>query len=101
MDKLASLQIFRRIAELRSFTAVAKERGISPAMVSKSIRQLERALSVQLLARSTRAVNVTEAGERYLHSVSPLLDELSAAERTLHQSIVQPRGELRVSAPID
>lgn len=101
MDKLTSLQIFRRVAENRSFTAAAKQLGLSAAMVSKSVQQLEHALGARLLARSTRAVNMTEAGERYLQSISPLLDELTLAEHQLHQNVLQPRGELRLSAPVD
>ena len=101
MDKLTSLQIFRRVAETRSFTAAAKQLGLSAAMVSKSVQQLEQALGARLLARSTRAVNMTEAGEHYLQSISPLLDELALAEHQLHQSVLQPRGELRLSAPVD
>lgn len=101
MDKLTSLQIFRRVAEVRSFTAAALELGISPAMASKSVQQLEQALGARLLARSTRAVAITEAGERYLQAVAPLLDELILADQQLHQDVLQPRGELRLSAPVD
>jgi LysR family transcriptional regulator, regulator for bpeEF and oprC len=101
MDKLTNLQIFRRVAETRSFTAAAKELGVSPAMVSKSVQQLEQTLGARLLARSTRAVNMTEAGERYLQSIAPLLDELVVADQQLRQHVQQPRGELRLSAPID
>lgn len=101
MDKLAGLQIFRRVAEARSFSAAAQALGVSPAMVSKSIRQLEQQLGARLLTRSTRAVSVTEAGERYLQLVAPLLDELLAAEQQLQQNALQPRGELRIAAPID
>jgi DNA-binding transcriptional LysR family regulator len=101
MDKLSGLQIFRRVAETRSFSAAAKVLGISPAMVSKSIRQLEEQVGVRLLARSTRAVSVTEAGARYLQTIAPLLDELIVAEQQLRQNVLQPRGELRLSAPVD
>jgi DNA-binding transcriptional LysR family regulator len=101
MDKLASLQIFRRVAEARSFTAAAQALGVSPAMISKSIQQLEQQLGARLLVRSTRAVSVTEAGERYLQLVAPLLDELLLADQQLQQSVLQPRGELRISAPVD
>lgn len=101
MDKLASLQLFRCVAEARSFTVAAQALGISPAMASKSIAQLEAAVGARLLARSTRAVNLTEAGERYLRTIAPLLDELVQAEQELQQDRAQPRGELRLSAPID
>lgn len=101
MDKLASLQMFRRVAESRSFTIAAQALGISPAMASKSIAQLEAAVGARLLARSTRAVNLTEAGERYLRAIAPLLDELAQAEQALQQEGAQPRGELRISAPVE
>lgn len=101
MDKLDSLRMFRRVAETRSFTAAAQALGVSPAMASKSIAQLEAALGARLLARSTRAVGLTEAGERYLSTIVPLLDELAQAEHELQQDSAQPRGELRLSAPAD
>jgi DNA-binding transcriptional LysR family regulator len=101
MDKLDSLRMFRRVAETRSFTAAAQALGVSPAMASKSIAQLEAAVGVRLLARSTRAVGLTESGERYLAAIAPLLDELAQAEHELQQDNAQPRGELRLSAPTD
>lgn len=101
MDKLASLETFRRVAQARSFTVAAQALGISPAMASKAIAQLEAAVGARLLIRSTRAVGLTEAGERYLRAIAPLLDELTLAERQLQADIEQPRGELRLSAPID
>jgi DNA-binding transcriptional LysR family regulator len=101
MDKLASLEMFRRVAQARSFTVAAQALGISPAMASKAIAQLEAAVGARLLARSTRAVSLTEAGEQYLRTIAPLLDELLLAERQLQADIAQPRGELRLSAPID
>lgn len=101
MDKLNSLQIFRRVAETRSFTGAAKVLGVSPAMVSKAVRQLEERVGARLLARSTRAVSVTEAGERYLNAIAPLLDELELAEQQLHLNAELPRGELRCSVPVD
>lgn len=101
MDKLASLEMFRRVAQARSFTVAAQAFGISPAMASKAIAQLEAAVGARLLVRSTRAVSLTEAGERYLRTIAPLLDELTVAEQQLQDDIGQPRGELRLSAPID
>lgn len=101
MDKLAGLEIFRRVAQARSFTSAAQALGISGAMASKTVAQLEASVGARLLVRSTRAVTLTEAGERYLQAIAPLLDELVLAERQLQADIAQPRGELRVSAPID
>jgi len=70
-------------------------------MVSKSIQQLEQSLGALLFVRSTRTVTTTEVGEKYLRSVVPLLDELALAEQQLQQSVAQPRGELRLTAPVD
>ena len=101
MDKLSTLRFFRQVAEVRSFTQAARQLGVSPAMVSKSIQQLERSLGALLFVRSSRTVTTTEVGERYLQSVGALLDELALAEQQLHQSVAQPRGELRLTAPVD
>lgn len=98
MDKLAALRLFRRVAEEGGFSAAARSLGVSTALVSKTVRQLEDALGTRLLVRSTRAVQLTEAGARYLHSIAPLLDELTLADQSLRH---RPVGELRVSAPVD
>lgn len=79
-DRLHSLMIFRRTARLGSFSRAARELGVSQASVSRTIAELERALGVTLLARTTRAVSLTERGAEYLARIDPILDALSEAD---------------------
>lgn len=82
------LLAFVTVARERSFTRAAAKLGVSPSAVSHAIRGLETRLGVRLLARTTRSVSVTEAGDRVLGSVGSRLDEIEAepppAFRRLH-----------------
>src|SRR5690606_26806136 len=70
-DYLAGLTAFAAVAEKKSFTAAAAQLGISSSAVSHAVRDLEARLGLRLLNRSTRSVNLTEAGERYFARVMP------------------------------
>jgi DNA-binding transcriptional LysR family regulator len=70
---LPQLQVFLAVARHRSFTGAARELGISPSAVSQSVRQLEAALRVVLLTRTTRSVSTTDAGKRLVESAGPAL----------------------------
>ena len=74
---LTSLGTFLAVAEERSFTRAAKRRGVSPSAVSHSMRALEEEVGVRLLARTTRSVALTEAGERLLSRLRPALMEVA------------------------
>ncbi len=81
---LNDLAAFVAVAEARSFTRAAKQLGISQSALSHAMRGLEESLGVRLLARTTRSVSPTAAGERLLASVGPRLaeieDEIAALE---------------------
>jgi DNA-binding transcriptional LysR family regulator len=79
---LGSLATFLVIAEERSFTRAAKRQGVSPSAVSHAMRALEEEVGVRLLARTTRSVALTEAGERLRACLKPALTEI---EETLDQ----------------
>ena len=66
MDRIDSVAAFIEVAEHRSFAAAARRLGRSPTAVTRMIGALEARLGVRLLNRTTRAVNVTEAGQRFL-----------------------------------
>src|SRR6266480_3955171 len=66
-----SLAAFAVVAEERSFTRAAARLGVSPSALSHTMRRLEERLRIQLLARSTRSVSTTEAGERLLARLGP------------------------------
>lgn len=99
MDRLTSMAVFVKCVEAGSLTAAARAFGLSHAMVSKHVRALEQALGVRLLDMTTRRLNLTEAGRRYLVRCVQILGEVedAALEASQYQSV--PRGLLRVTAP--
>lgn len=101
MDKLNNMQVFCRIVELGSFTAVAKEMDLSAMMISKYIAQLEESLGVALLNRTTRKISLTEAGEVYYNRSKQLLDDFSELDESTSQLGRNVKGTLRISASID
>jgi DNA-binding transcriptional LysR family regulator len=93
------LQAFIAVAKARSFTRAAGELGVSRAAVSQAIRQLEQQLSVVLVARTTRSVSLTDAGNRLLAGVVPAFAQTAA---TLTEVAARPGevvGKLRLSVP--
>lgn len=100
MDKLTALRVFRRVAELASFSATARDLRLSNAAVSKNVRELEEELGAPLLQRTTRRVHLTAAGEQYYARVVAVLDELASADQAAAEESNAPRGRLRVAAPM-
>ncbi|MET0923189.1 MAG: LysR substrate-binding domain-containing protein [Xanthobacteraceae bacterium] len=100
MDRIGSVAVFVEVAERRSFAAAARRLGRSPTAVTRTIGELEARLGVRLLNRTTRAVGVTEAGERFLAGARRVLADLDEIERAAAGEGTAPRGELRVTAPI-
>ncbi|MDU6374866.1 MAG: LysR family transcriptional regulator, partial [Bradyrhizobium sp.] len=100
MDTLVSIRVFCQVAELKSFAAAADRLGLSPAMASKHVMQLEQRLSTRLLNRTSRRVGLTEAGQVYFDQVRPMLESLDEVEAVVSKATVIPRGTLKVSAPV-
>jgi DNA-binding transcriptional LysR family regulator len=100
MDMLTSLKIFRHVAESGSFTAAAARMSVSPAMASKHVAHLERELRARLLNRTSRHVSLTEAGAVYFEHCCDALDTLEGAAATLREGHEEPRGSLRITAPV-
>src|SRR3989442_9446548 len=93
-----SLAAFAVVAEERSFTRAAARLGVSPSALSHTMRRLEERLRIQLLARSTRSVSTTEAGERLLARLGPAIDEISDAVEDLGRLLDRPSGHVRITA---
>ncbi|MPS25731.1 LysR family transcriptional regulator [Pigmentiphaga sp.] len=100
MDTLVSMKVFRLVVEAGSFARAAGQLGISPAMASKHLAHLERSLGARLLNRTSRHVSPTEAGQVYFEQCCEALDLLDNAEATLQDSHAEPRGQLKVTAPV-
>ncbi|MEN9418105.1 MAG: hypothetical protein RI988_1725 [Pseudomonadota bacterium] len=98
MDKLSALQTFVQIVEAGSFTRAAERLGIPKARASQRLQDLESALGVRLLERTTRALRLTDDGRAYHARCARLLAELDEAEQALRGRHGQPRGHLRVEA---
>ncbi|MEY9381381.1 DNA-binding transcriptional LysR family regulator [Rhizobium leguminosarum] len=95
-----SLRLFCTVSELTSFTAAADRLGISPAMASKHVMQLENRLGTRLLNRTSRRVSLTETGWLYFYQAKQLLEGLDDVEAVIGNVTVAPRGILKLSAPV-
>jgi DNA-binding transcriptional LysR family regulator len=93
-----SLAAFAVVAEERSFTRAAARLGVSPSALSHTLRRLEERLRIRLLARSTRSVSTTEAGERLLARAGPALVEIAQAVEDLGRLLERPSGHVRITA---
>jgi DNA-binding transcriptional LysR family regulator len=95
--EFGELSAFMAVAEQRNFTRAAKQLGISPATLSETIRHLEERLAVRLLNRTTRSVAPTEAGEKLLTRLRPVIDDYEAAIDSLSEFRDKPAGLLRLT----
>ncbi len=101
MDQIAAMRTFIKVVECQSFTKAANQLGISVAMASKLMQQLEESLATRLLSRTTRQVNPTEAGQFYYQRSLALLAELEETHSQLTHHNQQPNGTLKLSVPMD
>src|ERR1700712_4282279 len=99
--KVNDLQAFLAVAREQSFTRAAARLGITPSALSHSMRTLEERLGVRLLARTTRNVAPTEAGERLMRAIAPLFDQITAEVEALQELRDRPRGTLRITCTDD
>jgi DNA-binding transcriptional LysR family regulator len=96
---LPDMAVFVRVVECGSFSAAAKELGVSASAVSRQIARLERALSVRLLERSTRSLRLSEAGQAALARCQNMLAAAQEAMQVSEQYISSPQGRVRLAAP--
>ncbi len=94
---LNALAVFQRVAECRSFTGAADQLGVTRSAVSQTISKLEQALGIALVLRTTRSVNLTDAGQALLASVRPALAELDTALEATQRRQAAVSGQLRLA----
>ena len=99
-DRLAAMAAFAKIVELNSFSAAARDLGLSKSVVSKLVACLEDEMGARLLNRTTRRLSLTEAGLAFYQGAQRALAEADAAEAAVTQLSTAPRGVLRVNAPM-
>lgn len=97
MDRFSLMNTFVRIAETGNISTVAREMGVSQPSVSKQLSALEIELGVRLLQRTTRRLNLTDAGATYYDSARRILDELADAEARVRQADAGLTGTLSVT----
>ncbi len=99
MDTLDGLRTVVAVVETGSFTAASDRLGLSKALVSKYVGEVEKQLGVRLFNRSTRRLALTEAGQNYYENALPLIDRFNALVDDVTGEQRSPRGLLRISAP--
>jgi DNA-binding transcriptional LysR family regulator len=100
MDKLESLRAFVKVVQHASLAAAARDMRLSRSAISKYIIDLEAELGVQLLVRTTRSASPTENGVAYYERVVAILADIEDADATVSRLQAEPRGILRVNAPM-
>ncbi|MFA7594775.1 MAG: LysR family transcriptional regulator [Novosphingobium sp.] len=98
-DQLEGLVMFIAVAEAKGFTPAAVRLGVTPSAMSQAIRNLEERLGHSLFSRTTRSVNLTEAGEQFYERVAPGIRDLVSASEELATLGNQPQGVLRLNLP--
>jgi DNA-binding transcriptional LysR family regulator len=100
LDRYTSLEVFAKVAATGSLSAAGRALGLSQTMVTKHVAALETRLGTKLFHRTTRRLSITEAGQRYLESIERILAELEAADSAVAADRFEPRGVLRLNAPV-
>ncbi len=104
MNDLAGMYdmaLFVEVARTGNFGRASQKLGLPAATLSRRIAAMERAYSVRLFDRTTRRVELTEPGRRYLERCGHLVDEARLAQEALREDATRARGHVRVSMPVD
>jgi len=98
---LNRLVVFVAVVEAGSLTSGASRLGLAKAMVSAHMQRQEAELGASLLVRTTRRLGLTEAGEAFYEAVRDVVRDAQEAVDAVGQSASEPRGALRITAPVD
>lgn len=99
MDRIQTMEVFARVAELGSFSRAAEQLNLPAATVTNAVQALEKHLGVRLLQRTTRKVTLTDEGITYLERCTQLLTEFEDVDALFQHEQLQPRGVVRVDLP--
>ncbi len=100
LEQIVDLALFARVVDARSFSEAARRTGIAKSAVSRRIALLEQRLGVQLLRRSTRALEVTSDGARFYEHCERVLTAARDAEQSVSAAGSSVHGLIRISAPV-
>lgn len=101
MELLSYMRLFVEVARTRSFRRAAEALDMPNSTLSRHIAELEKTIGLRLLHRSTRKVELTEAGEVYFKRCQSIVEEARIAHESLLDVVERPSGTLRVSMPVD
>jgi DNA-binding transcriptional LysR family regulator len=99
-DEFRALRVFVRVVENGSFSDTAKEFSVAQATVSKQLSELEEYLKTKLLARTTRRLSMTEAGEKFYTQARLVLEQYDAAIGGIRNLKEKPSGNVRLASPV-
>jgi len=99
VDRFRTMESFVRVVRAGSFTIAASQLGLSRALVSRHVSDLEARLGVRLLIRSTRSLSVTDEGASYLEFCEQIFRDIESNERAMLRTRLEPAGTLKVLAP--
>lgn len=100
MDQFKEIEAFVAVAQLGSFVKAADKLGLSKAMVSRHVSELEARLGVRLMQRTTRRLSLSDAGAEYLQRCAQILGDLQDANAAISATAVQAQGLLKITAPL-
>lgn len=100
MDRFEAMRVFVTVAEHRSFAAAGRRLSLSAPAVTRAVAALEAHLGAALLRRTTRSVQLTDAGAHFLGDAKRLLLELEGAEQQARGAHTAPSGQLTITAPL-
>lgn len=101
MDNYRAMAIFVQVVDHGSFSAAAKKLGVTKSAVSQQVNLLEETLGTRLLHRTTRQLNLTEAGEMYIEGCRQMIDAADGANQLIGQYSKEPSGTLKISCSHD
>jgi DNA-binding transcriptional LysR family regulator len=99
MDRFDAIQAFVAVAEQSGFAPAARKLGLSTSAATRHVAALEEHLGVRLLNRTTRAVSLTDAGQRFLAQGKSILADLEQAELMAETERAEPSGKISIAAP--
>ena len=100
MDRFQAMRVFSQVVECASFARAAERLDLSTSAVSRHIGELEAHLQTRLLNRTTRRLSLTESGQAFYARCVQLLHDLEEAEAEASKAAVEPRGTIRLTAPV-
>lgn len=101
MEYLNDMALFVEVVKAKSFRRAAEALGIPNSTLSRRVGALEKAIKLRLLNRTTRRIELTEAGQLYYEQCKRIVEEARIVHERLGEMVAQPSGLLRVSLPVD